>query len=665
MFNLDIKINEKKRVLSTILAVIILFPLLSFVPSTTITTYAEVASKDEDSSSNVTSLDTITLGKIKKNITDMMNQDNNSDKMTNIESTINDTIISKNIDKNEISFPFNITGTIGSTSTSSSSSNAATQASEVTADFNGDGFEDKAIGVPSEHIGSIVYAGLVHVIYGSSAGLSATAVLPDQFWTQGSFGLPDIVEDHDSFGYVLSAGDYNNDGRDDLSIGVPGEDIRNGPNAGDIQQNVGLVHVIYGSSGGLSATAVLPNQLWSQDSPGIEDVAEDGDFFGFSLSSGDYNGDKSDDLAVGVWREDIDAIDAPGAVQVIYGSSPAGLSATAALPDQFWTQDSPGIEDVAETVDFFSVSLSSGDYNGDGNDDLAVGASREDIGPIGDEDSGAVHIIYGSSPAGLSATAVLPDQLWTQNSIDIEDVAEAGNSFGRSLSSGDYNGDGNDDLAVGVPYEEIGSIDSAGAVHIIYGSSPAGLSATAVLPDQFWTQDSPGIEDFAEANNQFGRYLSSGDYNGDKSDDLAVGVKSEGIGSIVNAGVVHIIYGSSPAGLSATAVLPDQLWSQDSPGIDDVAEADDNFGGVSSGDYNGDGFDDLAIGVHGEDFLGVIPGPGGVFDTIVNAGVVHIIYGSSPAGLSATAVLPDQLWSQDSPGIDDIAETDDAFGSSL
>jgi hypothetical protein len=648
MFTLYIKTNEKKFI-SSILAVIILFPLLSLVPSFTITTYAEVASKDEDSSSNVTSLDTITLGKIKKNTSDMMNQDNNSNKMTKIESTINDTIISKNLDKNEISFPFNITDAIGSTS-----SNAATQGSEVTADFNGDGFEDKAVGVPYEHIGSIVYAGLVHVIYGSSGGLSPTAVLPDQLWIQGSFGLPDIVEDHDDFGYVLSAGDYNNDGRDDLSIGVPSEDIRNGPNAGDIQQNVGFVHVIYGSSGGLSATAVLPTQLWTQDSPGIEDVAEDGDFFGFSLSSGDYNGDESDDLAIGVWREDIGAIEAPGAVQVIYGSSPAGLSATAVLPDQLWTQDSPGIEDVAETVDFFSVSLSSGEYNGDGNDDLAVGASREDIGPIEDEDSGAVHVIYGSKLNGLSATAVLPDQLWTQNSIDIEDVAEAGNSFGRSLSSGDYNGDGNDDLAVGVPYEDIGSIGSAGAGHIIYGSSPAGLSATAVLPDQLWTQDSPGIEDFAETNNQFGRYLSSGDYNGDESDDLVVGVKSEGIGSIVNAGVVHVIYGSSQVGLSATAVLPDQLWTQDSPGIEDFSEADDNFGGVSSGDYNGDGNDDLAVGVHGEDI-----------GSIVNAGAVHIIYGSSPAGLSVTAALPDQLWTQDSDFIEESAEADDSFGSSL
>ena len=139
-------------------------------------------------------------GQIKKNTTDIMNQDNNSNKMTKIESTINDTIISKNLDKNKISFPFNITGAIGSTS----SSNAATQSSEVTADFNGDGFEDKAVGVPYEHIGSIVYAGAVQVIYGSSpAGLSATAVLPDQLWTQDSQFIEESAEADDYFGSSL------------------------------------------------------------------------------------------------------------------------------------------------------------------------------------------------------------------------------------------------------------------------------------------------------------------------------------------------------------------------------------------------------------------------------------------------------------------------------
>ena len=74
----------------------------------------------------------------------------------------------------------------------------------VYADFNGDGFDDLAVGVPHEDIGTINAAGAVNVIYGSSRGLSSTALLPttpdDQFWHQNSSGILDIAEDSDFFG---------------------------------------------------------------------------------------------------------------------------------------------------------------------------------------------------------------------------------------------------------------------------------------------------------------------------------------------------------------------------------------------------------------------------------------------------------------------------------
>ena len=127
---------------------------------------------------------------------------------------------------------------------------------------------------------------------------------------------------------------------------------------------------------------------------------------------------------------------------------------------------------------------------------------------------------------GLSATNVLADQFWTQNSTDIEDDAEIEDYFGNSISSGDYNGDGFDDLSVGVPYEGLGTVDNVGAVHVIYGSA-VGLSATAVLADQFWTQNSTDIEDDAEAFDAFGWALSSGDYNGDGFNDLSIGVREK------------------------------------------------------------------------------------------------------------------------------------------
>jgi hypothetical protein len=132
------------------------------------------------------------------------------------------------------------------------------------------------------------------------------------------------------------------------------------------------------------------NQLWNQNSTDISGVSERGDLFGWSLIVGDFNRDGRDDLAIGVSGEDIGNIRDAGAVNVIYGSN-SGLTATG---NQIWHQDITGIEGGSEAFDHFGSSLAAGDFNGDGKDDLAIGVSREDLGNI--RDAGAVNIIYGS-----------------------------------------------------------------------------------------------------------------------------------------------------------------------------------------------------------------------------------------------------------------------------
>jgi hypothetical protein len=134
---------------------------------------------------------------------------------------------------------------------------------------------------------------------------------------------------------------------------------------------------------------------------------------------------------------------------------------------------------------------------------------------------------------------------------------------------------------------------------------------------------------------------------------LAIGAAAEDLGSpvIVNAGAVNVIYGSA-SGLSATAT-PDQVWHQASANIEGAIEQHDMFGhAVAAGDFNGDGYSDLAIGVPGE----------GIGTSYV-AGAVNVIYGSA-SGLSATAT-PDQVWHQDSPNVEDVSEDTDSFGSAL
>ena len=484
-------------------------------------------------------------------------------------------------------------------------------------DFNGDTYEDAAIGVPYEDVDGADAAGAVNVIYGSSAGLSATKV-PDQLWNQNVDDVEGDAEEFDGFGGALAVGDFNGDGYDDLAIGVLGEDVNGVSYAG-------AVNVIHGSKDGLSATEV-PDQLLHQDTPGVADKAEYLDGFGQALAVGRFNGDDVDDLAIGVLGEDVNGTTDAGAMNVIYGSG-AGLSAVAGTSQirvrTFWHQDILGIQDGAKQGERFGWSLATGDFDGDGYDDLAIGVPLDYL--TSGVQSGAVNVLHGSG-GGLRARGS-QSEFWHQNVAGVEDEAESLDTFGDQLAVGDFDGDGYDDLAVGVG-ESIGDVILCGAVNVIHGSAE-GLSATAT-PDQFWHQDVADVEGEARSSDRFGHGLAVGRFNGDAYDDLAIGAYEAGDYS----GSVNVIHGSRH-GLNATHV-PDQLWDQDVPDVEDEVEFGDQFGGaLAAGSFNGDAYDDLAIGSHSES-LG----------TVTAAGAVNVIHGTG-AGLSASR-LDDQFWNQDS-----------------
>jgi len=214
---------------------------------------------------------------------------------------------------------------------------------------------------------------------------------------------------------------------------------------------------------------------------------------------------------------------------------------------------------------------------------------------------------------------------------------------------GDFNGDGFSDMAVGVPHSTVDGTRSAGEVVVTYGGT-SGILASSQR--QVLHQNVSGIAGKAEVGDSFGGALATGDFNGDGFSDLAIGVAGEDLqtanGNVEDTGSVHIVYGSR-SGLNHAAT---QLLNQNSDGMPGVAERLDRFGGaLAAGDFNGDGFGDLAIGAGGES--------AGVTGAVTQDGIVVVVNGSRRGLLPTTALM---LF-EDSNQVGGSSEHGNRFGS--
>jgi hypothetical protein len=350
-------------------------------------------------------------------------------------------------------------------------------------DFNGDGFADLAIGAPERNVGGVVDGGAAVVLYGSSGGLLPAG---SQLWSQSSTGVPGIEQAGDQIGWSMTAGDFDGDGHSDLVLGNPFDNVASATDAG-------TATVLYGSALGLTASG---SQLLSQNSPNVPGNAESNDIFGWDVSAGAYDGSAKDSLAVGVPLETVGSFGSIGVVDVLPGS-PTGLTGTGSYQ---LSQSAPGVPGTAMDGDAFGASLASGNLGSGGAIDLAVGVAADTI--HGRPAAGSVNVFYGSA-SGLATTG---SQIWDQATAGILDASEPGDLMGADVAVGDYNGDGHSDLAAAVTYEDLGSLIDAGAINVIYADpGPNGLMATG---NQFWTQDSPGMQNTAHKNDQFAYSLS-------------------------------------------------------------------------------------------------------------------------------------------------------------
>lgn len=442
----------------------------------------------------------------------------------------------------------------------------------VVGDFNGDGIDDLAFGAPGHDPSAKADAGSVYVIYGRaswpvSQGLGALG---------GAGFRIDGLNPGDLAGWsVAGAGDLNGDGFDDLVLGAPQADTGGA--------RAGAAYVVFGSAAGPGATLSLAS-LDGANGFRIEGAAAN-DAFGYAVSAaGDLNGDGFGDLVIGAPQADPSGRDWAGSAYVVFGKA----SGFAADLDLSTLNGTNGFR-IAGALDGDWVGeavSAAGDVNGDGYDDLLIGAPT--ASPNGRYEAGAAYLLLGSA-AGFSATL----DLAAPGSGVVRFVGAApGERLGDSLAAlGDVNGDGLADFAIGAPGADPGGRADAGAVYVIFGRAGgfgSGIDLSALTPQAGFRILGGAAGDVAGAV-----VSAAGDLNRDGIGDILIGAPGRDPAGRAEGGVAYVIYGRAG---SATDV---DLSLGGTAGIRfDGASADDAAGAsvAGRGDFNGDGLDDLLIG---------------------------------------------------------------------
>ena len=451
-------------------------------------------------------------------------------------------------------------------------------------DVNGDGLADIITGASNAN----GIRGASYVVFGNTSGEVVQLGDIDNNNNDGGFVLNGVNEIDRSGFSVSGAGDVNGDGLADILIGAYQADGMNGNDSG-------TSYVVFGKTDGaivnLSTIAGDGN-----DDGFVLNGVSGGDRSGYSVSgAGDVNGDGLDDIIIGARYANSNL---RGASYVVFGKTDGGIVELSMIDN-----DAGFVINGANEYDESGSSVSdAGDVNGDGLDDIFIRTYY-----------GGSHVVFGKT----SGDAVQLSNIASNDGFLINLY------YSDSVSgAGDVNGDGLDDIIIGLDDAN----DNRGASYVVFGKTSGG----AVQPSNIANpnNNSGFVINGVDADDRSGRSVSgAGDINGDGLDDILIGAERADPNG-TDSGASYLVFGKS----DGNAVELSSIEALDINGfvINGASGGDRSALSVSgAGDVDGDGFDDLIVGAYRAD-------PNGT-----NSGASYVIFGGR--GVSDSAIVGDEM----------------------